>query len=116
METLDLADAADHPKLIVSTIASGDTGPIVGETDITMMYSVVDVAGLNTVSREILGNAAAAIAGMAQAYAARPRAVERTSESAKRVGVTMFGVTTPGADAIRERLETKYAAEVFVFQ
>ncbi|CAN8098123.1 unnamed protein product [Discula destructiva] len=103
------------PKMIVSTVASGDTGPIVGETDITMMYSVVDVAGLNELLREILGNAAAAMAGMAHAYAARPRKSEDTAKSAKRVGITMFGVTTPGADGIRNRLEAKYGAEVFVF-
>src|ERR1051326_341168 len=55
------------PKLIVSTIASGDTGPIVEETDITLMYSVVDIAGLNEVLTKILRNAAGAITGMAKA-------------------------------------------------
>ncbi len=49
------------PKLIVSTIASGDVGPIVGETDITLMYSVVDIAGINDVMRDVLANAGAAI-------------------------------------------------------
>lgn len=102
--------------MIVSTIASGDTGPVVGETDITMMYSVVDVAGLNQVLRDVLGNAAAAIAGMAQAYFFRSKTGEESSKQAKRVGITMFGVTTPGADAIRTRLEGKYGAEAFVFQ
>lgn len=104
--------------MIVSTVASGDTGPIVGETDITMMYSVVDVAGTNQVLRDILGNAAAATAGMSAAYATRTMHPERSdgSRSAKRVGITMFGVTTPGADAIRHRLEAKHGAEVFVFQ
>ncbi|KAJ4423109.1 hypothetical protein N0V82_002238 [Gnomoniopsis sp. IMI 355080] len=103
------------PKMIVSTVASGDTGPIVGETDITMMYSVVDVAGLNQVLRDVIGNAAAAIAGMAQAYASRPRMSNKEDKKKKRVGITMFGVTTPGADAIRDRLEGKYGAEAFVF-
>lgn len=102
--------------MIVSTVASGDTGPIVGETDITMMYSVVDVAGHNQVLRDILGNAAAAIAGMAQVYASRPRTSGKQDEQAKRVGITMFGVTTPGANAIRNRLEEEYGAEAFVFQ
>lgn len=102
--------------MIVSTVASGDTGPIVGETDITMMYSVVDVAGLNQVLRDVLGNAAAAIAGMAQAYASRSRTGNKEDKQKKRVGITMFGVTTPGADAIRDRLEGKYGAEAFVFQ
>lgn len=102
----------------MSTIASGDVGPLVGETDITMMYSVVDVAGLNEVLREVLGNAAAAIAGMAEAYAVRHDRLEASpsSKSAKKLGITMFGVTTPGADAIRNRLETKYGAEALVFQ
>lgn len=102
--------------MIVSTVASGDTGPVVGETDITMMYSVVDVAGLNQLLRDVLGNAAAAIAGMAQAYASRPGTGNAADKQAKRVGITMFGVTTPGADAIRARLEDKYGAEAFVFQ
>lgn len=102
--------------MLVSTVASGDTGPVVGETDITMMYSVVDVAGLNQLLRGILGNAAAAIAGMAQAYASRQSSGEQSEKKVKRVGITMFGVTTPGADAIRNRLEGKYGAEAFVFQ
>ena len=52
------------PKLMVSTVASGNTAPYVGCSDITLMYSVVDVAGLNSVSRRILANAAHAMAGM----------------------------------------------------
>lgn len=101
------------PKLIVSTIASGDTGPIVGETDITLMYSVVDVAGLNEVLRNVLGNAGSAIAGMALGYS---RISQRpNSQTRKRVGITMFGVTTPAVDAIRRHLESKYDIEVFVF-
>ncbi|CBX95843.1 hypothetical protein IAQ61_004673 [Plenodomus lingam] len=101
------------PKLIVSTIASGDTGPIIQETDITLMYSVVDVAGLNQVLRNILSNAGAAIAGMAQAYASRVQPPE--SSSKKRVGVTMFGVTTPAVDTIRKHLESNYKIEAYVF-
>ncbi|KAF3007731.1 hypothetical protein E8E13_009818 [Curvularia kusanoi] len=101
------------PKLIVSTIASGDTGPIVGETDISLMYSVVDVAGLNQVLREVLSNAGAAIAGMAAAFSRR---TEHTSQSTqKRVGITMFGVTTPAVDEIRRYLEANYDIETFVF-
>jgi uncharacterized protein (UPF0261 family) len=102
------------PKLIVSTIASGDTGPIVGETDITLMYSVVDVAGLNGVLRNILGNAAAAISGMALSYASR-RESQPASLAKKRVGITMFGVTTPAVDAIRKHLESNYDIECYVF-
>lgn len=104
------------PKMIVSTVASGDTGPIVGETDITMMYSVVDVAGLNQVLRDILSNAGAAIGAAALAYASRRgKADERSTGSRKRVGITMFGVTTPGVDEIRSFLESRYDVEVFVF-
>ncbi|MBE1559575.1 Tm-1-like ATP-binding domain-containing protein [Nonomuraea africana] len=62
------------PKLIVSTMASGDVSPYVGAKDVTIMYSVVDIAGINRVSRLILGNAAAAIAGMAAAWAAASEA------------------------------------------
>ncbi|KAF2850338.1 UPF0261-domain-containing protein [Plenodomus tracheiphilus IPT5] len=101
------------PKLIVSTIASGDTGPIVRETDITLMYSVVDVAGLNQVLRNILSNAGAAIVGMAQAYALRAQKSEPSSK--KRVGMTMFGVTTPAVDTIRNHLESSYDIEIYVF-
>lgn len=101
------------PKLIVSTIASGDTGPIVEETDITLMYSVVDVAGLNGVLRNVLSNAGAAIAGMACSYAQRRQASVPAARI--RVGITMFGVTTPGVDAIRNHLESKHHVEVFVF-
>lgn len=105
------------PKMIVSTVASGNTGPIVGETDIAMMYSVVDVAGLNQVLRDILSNAGAAIRGASLAYASsRGKAGGSTDRpKKKRVGITMFGVTTPGVDAIRRHLESKYDVEIFVF-
>lgn len=106
------------PKLIVSTAASGDTGPIVGETDITLTYSVVDIAGTNSLLRTILSNAAGAIAGMAKAYEARSTSELSTSarsKQRKRVGLTMFGVTTPCVDKIREHLESKYEVECFVF-
>ncbi|KAF2645305.1 hypothetical protein P280DRAFT_116736 [Massarina eburnea CBS 473.64] len=101
------------PKMIVSTVASGDTGPIVEETDITLMYSVVDVAGLNQLLRNVLSNAGAAIAGMAKSYASR-KPVSTTS-SKKRVGITMFGVTTPAVDAIRKHLESNYDIETYIF-
>ncbi|KAI9374550.1 hypothetical protein BJX61DRAFT_532289 [Aspergillus egyptiacus] len=97
------------PKLIVSTVASGNTGPVVGECDITMMYSVVDIAGGNRLLRDVLGNAAGAMVGMAAAY-------ESMSENEKtRVGITMFGVTTPCVDTIRSHLESTYPVEVYVF-
>lgn len=88
------------PKLIVSTVASGNTQPYVGISDITMMYSVVDVAGLNSVSRRVLSNAAHAIAGMV---------AHRSEFTADRpaLGMTMFGVTTPCVDLVRETLEAQ---------
>ncbi|KAL1639106.1 hypothetical protein SLS58_008308 [Diplodia intermedia] len=102
------------PKLIVSTIASGETGPIVGETDITLMYSIVDIAGLNTILRAVLSNAAAAIAGMAHAYhqntltpSSQPNNdADATKKTPIRLGITMFGVTTPAVTAIRQHLAT----------
>ncbi|MCU1421209.1 MAG: hypothetical protein JWN36_860 [Microbacteriaceae bacterium] len=99
------------PKLIVSTMASGDVSPYVGATDVTLMYSVVDIAGINQVSRAVLGNAAAAIAAMAGAHAARG---EANHDDRPLVGASMFGVTTPAVDAARERLE-ELGYEVLVF-
>ena len=98
------------PKLIVSTLASGDTRPYVGSSDVTMMYSVVDIAGINRVSERILTNAAAAIGGMAKSYAAR----KRVSKSKPLIGATMFGVTTPCVTEARIWLEQK-GYEVLVF-
>jgi uncharacterized protein (UPF0261 family) len=96
------------PKLIVSTVASGDTRPYVGAVDITMMYSVVDISGINRISARILTNAAGAIAGMA-------RATPPASEGDRPlVGATMFGVTTPCITRARERLE-ELGYEVLVF-
>ncbi|MCA9192152.1 MAG: Tm-1-like ATP-binding domain-containing protein [Planctomycetales bacterium] len=86
------------PKLMVSTVASGNTAPYVGCSDTVMMYSVVDVAGLNTVSRTILANAAHAMAGMAMAP-------PPLSEAKPAIGMTMFGVTTPCVTGVREKLE-----------
>lgn len=98
------------PKLLVSTVGSGDTRPYVGTADIAMMYSVVDIAGINGLSEKILTNAAAAIAGMA-------RATEGfVSQIAPKplIGATMFGVTTPCVTTARERLE-ELGYEVLVF-
>jgi len=95
------------PKLVVSTVASGDTRPYVGAVDITMVYSVVDVAGVNQISARIIGNAAAAIAGMAQAPLPG-------IESKPLLAASMFGVTTPCVTTARERLE-ELGYEVLVF-
>ena len=87
------------PKLMVSTVASGNTSPYVDCSDITMMHSVVDVAGLNVVSERVLGNAANAMAGMVN-YPIKQRASRPT------LGMTMFGVTTPCVTAVRQQLES----------
>ncbi len=85
------------PKVLVSTVASGNTAPYIDCCDIMMMFSVVDVAGLNAVSRPILANAANAIAGMTRG--------EKPSQSKKpTIGMTMFGVTTPCVDQVRHAL------------
>jgi uncharacterized protein (UPF0261 family) len=96
------------PKLLVSTVASGDTRPYVGATDIAMMYSVVDIAGINRISAQIMTNAAAMIAGAATA------ALPGLGAERPLVGATMFGVTTPCVTAARERLE-ELGYEVLVF-
>lgn len=100
------------PKLLVSTMASGDVKPYVGEVDATLTYSVVDVAGINSISEMVLGNAAAGIAGMAKSYQARLSAPPHDHKPL--VGITMFGVTTPAADEARRTLnELGYEALVF---
>lgn len=95
------------PKVMVSTMASGNTAPYVDVTDITLMYSVVDVAGLNPLSRRILANAAGAVCGMVEQDV--PSAADRPLLAA-----TMFGVTTPCVDAARARLEAA-GYDVLVF-
>src|SRR5436190_19798164 len=95
------------PKLIVSTLASGDTRPYVGAADVTMTYSVVDIAGVNSISARIMANAAGAIAGMAKASVP-------ALDAKPLVGATMFGVTTPCVTRARERLE-ELGYEVLVF-
>jgi uncharacterized protein (UPF0261 family) len=103
------------PKLIVSTMAAGDTRPYVGESDIAMLYPVVDIAGLNRLSRQVLGNAAAAMAGMVAANASRGEGGETAAGDGRAlIGATMFGVTTPCVTAARERLEA-LGYEVLVF-
>ncbi|MER6196150.1 Tm-1-like ATP-binding domain-containing protein [Streptomyces sp. NPDC001586] len=105
------------PKLMVSSMASGDVSPYVGSSDITMMYSVVDIAGINSVSGPVLANAAEAIAGMARAYArsSLERRPPRLGAGARPlIAASMAGVTTAGVDAARERL-TDLGYEVLVF-
>jgi uncharacterized protein (UPF0261 family) len=95
------------PKLAVSTVAAGDTRPYVGTKDVTLMYSVVDIAGINRLSARILTNAAAAIAGMATAEP--PRLAERPL-----IAASMFGNTTACVDRARAALEAA-GYEVLVF-
>jgi uncharacterized protein (UPF0261 family) len=96
------------PKLMVSTVGSGNTVPYIGVCDITMMHSVVDVAGLNRVTMQVLANAAHAIAGMAL------RAPPAPAELKPTLGMTMFGVTTPCVTAVRTALEARgYECLVF---
>jgi uncharacterized protein (UPF0261 family) len=95
------------PKLIVSTMASGNVAPYVDVKDITMMHSVVDVSGLNRLSRRIFANAAGAIAGMVEQE--MPKVEDKPL-----IGATMFGVTTPCLDRVRARMDGA-GYEVLVF-
>jgi uncharacterized protein (UPF0261 family)/ABC-type branched-subunit amino acid transport system ATPase component len=102
------------PKLIVSSVASGDVGPYVGPADITMMYSVTDVQGLNSISRQVLANGANALVGMVKA-----RLDERAANAREpgvnlpAVGLTMFGVTTPAVQHVAAALRGDYECLVF---
>ena len=91
------------PKLLVSTMASGDVSPYVGAKDVCVMYSVVDVAGINRISRLVLGNAAAAMAGMVLARAGRGSRRQTGGADGDRplVAASMFGVTTPAVETAR---------------
>ena len=96
------------PKLIVSTVASGDTSVYVGTSDIMMMPSIVDVSGLNKISKRIFGNAVSAMAGLLNYR------FETEEDEHPLVAATMFGVTTPAVNFAREYLE-KNGYEVLVF-
>nr|WP_213956485.1 ABC transporter permease [Variovorax sp. dw_954] len=95
------------PKMMVSTMASGDTRPYVGPSDICMMYSVTDVQGIHRISELVLANAANALAGMI----AHPPVTSSVTKAA--IGLTMFGVTTPCVQAVTKRLEDNYDCLVF---
>ena len=96
------------PKILVSTMAAGDVSPYVGVKDVMMMYSIVDVAGLNNVLKEVLTNASLAIAGIVKAK----QPLEASTKPL--IGATMFGVTTPCVNKAREYLEGE-GYEVVVF-
>lgn len=95
------------PKVMVSTMASGNVAPYVDVKDITMIYSVVDVAGLNRLSRRIFANAAGAVCGMLEQHAP-------AGDDKPLITATMFGVTTPCVTMVREHLEAA-GYEVLVF-
>ncbi len=96
------------PKVMVSTMASGDTRPYVGPSDICMMYSVTDVQGIHRISEQVLANAAHALAGMIAHPAGASR--RRTSPA---LGLTMFGVTTACVQGVVKHLEAEYDCLVF---
>ncbi len=104
------------PKVLISSVASGNVAPYVGPSDILMLYSVTDIAGLNSVTRQILANGAAAIVGMVKARSAAaepaPRPARRGAEKPA-IGLTMFGVTTPCVDAVVDALEDDFECLVF---
>ena len=105
------------PKVMVSTVASGDVGRYVGPADIMMMYSVTDVQGLNSISRQVLTNAAQAMVGMVKERGAEGRTTTgRRGAPATElppIGLTMFGVTTPCVQQVTDALEEDYDCLVF---
>ncbi|WP_284178952.1 ABC transporter permease [Rhabdaerophilum sp. SD176] len=103
------------PKLMVSTMASGNVAAYVGATDITMMHSVTDVQGLNRVSRTVLGNAAQAMAAMARNFHEQQHgpATRRPEAEKPLVGLTMFGVTTPCVQQVTRLIEREWEPLVF---
>lgn len=109
------------PKLMVSTMASGDIAPYIGETDIAMMYSVVDIAGRNRVLDRVLANAAGAIAGMASSYYSsqsdvKEKEQKQEDEKGCRIAISMFGVTTPAAMRAHEYFKERLpGCEVYIF-
>ncbi len=96
------------PKLMVSTVASGDTSPYVGTSDIVMMPAIVDVAGLNRISRTVFSNAAGAICGMVNSE------VDKGGDDKPLIAATMFGNTTKAVEHARHILEDN-GYEVLVF-
>ena len=99
------------PKLMVSTMASGDVSRYVGTSDIIMMPSIVDVAGLNKISRKIFRNAVLAVAGMVGMEEKLP---QETGDDRPLIAATMFGVTTPCVEEAKACMEAK-GYEVLVF-
>jgi uncharacterized protein (UPF0261 family)/ABC-type branched-subunit amino acid transport system ATPase component len=101
------------PKVMVSTVASGQVAQYVGASDIMMLYSVADVQGVNPITEQVLGNAAHALAGMIAASPTPEQREARRRHARPALGLTMFGVTTPAVQAIVRRLEPDYDCLVF---
>jgi uncharacterized protein (UPF0261 family)/ABC-type branched-subunit amino acid transport system ATPase component len=104
------------PKIIISTVASGDVQRYVGASDILMLYSVTDVQGLNSISRQILANGAQALLGMVKARLGtteQPQARRAARPELPAIGLTMFGVTTPCVQQIVSLLKGDYECLVF---
>jgi uncharacterized protein (UPF0261 family) len=102
------------PKVIISSVASGDVGPYVGPADITMMYSVTDVQGLNSISRVVLANGANALIGMVKARLDTREARQGDAGAGlPTIGITMFGVTTPAVQKIAADLRDEFECLVF---
>ncbi|HJZ42330.1 MAG TPA: ABC transporter permease [Hyphomicrobiaceae bacterium] len=104
------------PKILISTVASGNVQAYVGPSDIMMMYSVTDVQGLNSISRQVLSNGAQAMAGMVKTRLAEARAAgqQRGAENGlPAIGLTMFGVTTTCVQQVTQQLKGEYDCLVF---
>lgn len=101
------------PKIMVSTVASGEVSQYVGASDILMFHSVADIQGLNPITELVLGNAAHAMAGMV-AQLPSPQVIEAKRRAAKpAIGLTMFGVTTPAVQSMVKALEHDFDCLVF---
>jgi uncharacterized protein (UPF0261 family)/ABC-type branched-subunit amino acid transport system ATPase component len=101
------------PKVLISSIASGDVGRYVGACDITMMYSVTDVQGINSISRQVLGNGAQALIGMVKSRLDESAARAPAATDLPAVGLSMFGVTTPCVQQIAAELSKQWECLVF---
>jgi uncharacterized protein (UPF0261 family) len=101
------------PKVMVSTVASGEVGHYVGPSDIMMMYSVADVQGINPITERVLSNAAHALAGMITSMPDAATQESKRKAARPAVGLTMFGVTTPCIQAIQKKLEADYDCLIF---
>jgi uncharacterized protein (UPF0261 family)/ABC-type branched-subunit amino acid transport system ATPase component len=101
------------PKIMVSTVASGEVGQYVGSSDILMYHSVADVQGLNSITETVLGNAAHAMAGMVAQLPTGEQIEAKRRLARPAIGLTMFGVTTPSVQSVVRLLEADYDCLVF---